>query len=115
MQINPNSIVFCAFAVFAIGSGIDRTAPAAAASTTHVEAVRSPNGSDRPGLTVLPRVVVVAGIESRADTLERSVMLDAAVGQAGKALAKGVGTSVRRVSLGLPYYAFGRTAARPTE
>jgi hypothetical protein len=115
MQINFNSILFCAFAVFAIGCGIDRIPTAAAAPATRVEAVRSPTGSDRPGLTVMPRVVVVAGIANEGDTLERSVMLDAAVGQAGKALAKGVGTSVRRVSLGLPYYAFGRTAARPTE
>ena len=42
-------------------------------------------------------------------------MLDAAVGQARQVLAKRVGTGVRRVSLGLPYYAFGHLAARRTE
>jgi hypothetical protein len=119
MRINLYSILFCSFAVFAIGSGIGRIPAAAAAPITRVETVRSPTGVDRAEIKVLPRVVVIAdgGVGAGADTdlLDRSVMLDAAVGQARQALAKRVGTGVRRVSLGLPYYAFGRLAARRTE
>lgn len=114
MRINLQSLLFCALAVFAIGSGIQRV-PAAAAPVTRVEAVRSPTGLDRPQLKVLPRVVVTAqvGPDAAADLFDDSLMLDAAVGQAGKALAGGVRSGVRRVSLGLPYYAFGHLAARP--
>ena len=117
MRINLYSILFCSFAVFAIGSGIGRIPTAVAAPITRVEAVRSPSGVDRPEIRMLPRVVVVAdgGASAAADPLHRSVMLDAAVGQARQVLAKGVGTGVRRVSLGLPYYAIGHLAARRTE
>lgn len=116
MQINLYSLLFCSLAVFAIGSGIGRV-PAAAAPISRVEAVRNPTDADRPPLKVMPRIVVVANVDGSgaAASLERSVMLDTAVGQAGKALASGVGKGVRRVSLGLPYYAFGRLAAPRTE
>ena len=41
MRINLYSILFCSFAVFAIGSGIGRIPNAVAAPITRVEAVRS--------------------------------------------------------------------------
>ena len=112
--------LLCALAVFAVGSGIrgveaagthDATGSAVAVYAAPAESVRA-----APAIPVLPTVVVTASTRPVAFPSDEgpSVMFDAAVGQAGAALANGASRSVRRIGLRMPYYAFG-TSARGTE
>ena len=105
--------LFCALAVFTVGSGIggvtvaaDRSAPVAS-----VYAALGPIAGQRAALPVLPTVYVTATAPvvpaAALRSPGRSVMLDHAVGQAGVRLAHSARRGVRQMGLSMPYYAFG--------
>lgn len=104
----------CALAIFVIGTGIEPvTAGERSADATAYAEVLSGEAS----LRTLPTVTVVANANSDGqaiDDAESSVVL-ASVQNAGDTLARNVHASVRRVSLAVPYYAFGGVARRASE
>ena len=105
--------LLCALAVFSVGSGIRGVEAARDTRVPQSEAAvyaAAPAAVQRTDSTpVLPTVVVTATIpaDTAADRERPSVMLDAAVDQAGTVLASGASRGVRRIGLLMPYYAFG--------
>jgi hypothetical protein len=105
----------CALAIFVIGAGIEPvTAGDREADPTAYAQVLSGEAS----LRMMPTVTVLANASDAADVAdidpESSVVL-AGVQKAGDSLARNVHASVRRVSLSVPYYAFGGVARRASE
>lgn len=104
--------LLCAVAIFAVGAGYEPVSSARAD-----DADRSAHVSFDQRMTVLPTVVVRPDASDAAPAAQdaESVVLDDAVEAAGSALAAQVGAGVRRVSLSVPYYAFGGVAPRGSE
>ena len=105
--------LLCALVVFAIGAGYEPGTSADAAA-----AARAGSMTLDTRMTVLPTVVVHPDAEQQAAAAAQdadSVVLDTAVEAAGTAIAAQVGAGVRRVSLAVPYYAFGAVTPRRSE
>lgn len=104
--------LFCALAVFAIGAGYEP-----GSSTDAAAAARAASMTLDTRMTVLPTVVVYPDAEQAAAAAQdaESVVLGTAVEAAGTAIAAQVGAGVRRVSLAVPYYAFGAVTPRRAE
>jgi hypothetical protein len=109
--------LLCAFLVFALGAGVDLVNPSRATALGAPIAYDSTARDDV--LPILPRVIVTARAPSAKDAAGpltvSSVMFGEAVQRAGQTVAGSVGAGVRKVSLAIPYYAFGEIARRPTE
>jgi len=105
--------VICALTIFAIGAGIE---PVVANEGNADPVAYAQVLAGDANLRVLPTVTVVAEAtsEEEAAANEGSVVLSN-VQRAGDQIAKRVTTSVRRVSLAVPYYAFGGVARRASE
>jgi hypothetical protein len=116
-------VLFSIFAlgVFALGTGVR---PAAGKAPALTVAAAMPYQAPefavvrRVALPVLPTVTVVPSAQDLADAYgtdleQRSVMLDAAVGKATRALEV-ASPALPRVSLGNPFYDFGHRPATST-
>ena len=102
----------CALAIFVFGAGLE---PVVADEGSADPAAFAELVSGEAPLRVLPTVTVVAQTPAEGDTdTEGSVVL-ANVQRAGDEIAQRVTTGVRRVSLAVPYYAFGGVARRASE
>ncbi|HET7845836.1 MAG TPA: hypothetical protein VFL14_16900 [Xanthomonadales bacterium] len=106
--------VICALAIFAIGAGVEPVAAEeGSADTTAFHELVAGDAT----LRVMPTVTVVADAQDEGITdadREGSVVL-ANVQRAGDEIAHRVTTGVRRVSLAVPYYAFGGVSRRASE
>jgi hypothetical protein len=109
MAIRYSITLLCALAVFAVGSGIGGVEAASRDGRPVGEVyAAAPAVVDHASIPVLPTVYVTApSVAPSRVAAGPSVMLDAAVEQAGAALAQGARRGVRRIGLAMPYYAFG--------
>ena len=104
--------LFCALAVFALGAGYE---PGTSADVAAASRASSMTLDTR--MTVLPTIVVHPDAEQVAAAAQDadSIVLGTTVEAAGTAIAAQVGAGVRRVSLSVPYYAFGAVTPRRSE
>ncbi len=111
------TLVVCALAVFMVGSGIRGVEAAEERAALPIATVyASPDFAARgtAPFVVLPTVYVTATTPAPNQAAGPSVMLDAAVNNAGAVIAQGARRGVRKIGLAMPYYAFGSNA-RGTE